>query len=131
MLISDWSSDVCSSDLRVPNGARAAGRLRVLCRRSVPVLIVTADQGQEELQEIAKQGFPALQKPVNPAALRAAIDAQLEGFAVPVPDAAGAPPRRAAEPRARPMSQWPSAHPWMALAQIGSASGRERVGQNM
>src|SRR3546814_12208964 len=24
---------------RVPNGARAAGRLRVLCRRSVPVLI--------------------------------------------------------------------------------------------
>src|SRR3546814_16868813 len=69
---------------RVPNGARAAGRLRVLCRRSVPVLIVTADQGPEELQEIAKQGFPAMQKTVNPDALRAAIDSQLAAFAVPV-----------------------------------------------
>src|SRR3546814_14113881 len=72
---------------RVPNGARAAGRLRVLCRRSVPVLIVTADQGQEELQEMAKKGFPALQKPVNPDALRAAIDEHPEGFAVPGPAA--------------------------------------------
>jgi hypothetical protein len=50
------------------------------------VLIVTADQGPEELQEIADQGFPALQKPVNPEALRAAIANLLEDFAVPAAD---------------------------------------------
>jgi CheY-like chemotaxis protein len=52
----------------------------------VPVLIVTADQGPEELQEIADQGFPALQKPVNPEALRSAIAGLLEDFAVPAAD---------------------------------------------
>jgi signal transduction histidine kinase/CheY-like chemotaxis protein len=84
------SIDLIIADYRLPracNGVRAAGRLRVLCRRMVPVLIVTADQGQEELQEIADQGFPALQKPVNPDALRAAITDLLEDFAVPAPDA--------------------------------------------
>jgi two-component system CheB/CheR fusion protein len=82
--------DLIIADYRLPracNGVRAAGRLRVLCRRMVPVLIVTADQGPEELQEIADQGFPALQKPVNPDALRAAIADLLEDFAVPAPDA--------------------------------------------
>src|SRR3546814_19418278 len=78
---------------RVPNGARAAGRLRVLCRRSVPVLIVTADPGQEALPEVAKPGFPALQNPVNPDALRAAIDAQPAGSAFPRPVGARATPR--------------------------------------
>src|SRR3546814_5639619 len=37
---------------RGPNGASAARRLRVLCRRSAPMHIVPADHGQEELQEI-------------------------------------------------------------------------------
>ncbi|MGF1629430.1 MAG: PAS-domain containing protein [Kiloniellaceae bacterium] len=83
--------DLIIADYRLPracNGVRAAGRLRVLCRRMVPVLIVTADKGQEELQEIAEQGFPALQKPVNPDALRTAIADLLEDFAVPAPDEA-------------------------------------------
>jgi PAS domain S-box-containing protein len=83
--------DLIIADYRLPracNGVRAAGRLRVLCRRMVPVLIVTADQGQEELQEIADQGFPALQKPVDPDALRAAIASLLEGFGVAAPDEA-------------------------------------------
>jgi hypothetical protein len=62
--------------------------LRALCRRRVPVLIVTADQGPEELQEIADQGFPTLQKPVDPDALRGAIANLLEDFAVSAPDAA-------------------------------------------
>src|SRR5690606_24407769 len=51
------SIDLIIADYRLPhacNGVRAAGRLRVLCRRMVPVLIVTADQGPEELQEIAE-----------------------------------------------------------------------------
>ena len=83
--------DLIIADYRLPracNGVRAAGRLRVLCRRMLPVLIVTADQGQEELQEIADQGFPALQKPVNPDALRAAIASLLEGFGVSTSDEA-------------------------------------------
>src|SRR3546814_20857907 len=72
---------------RVPNGARAAGRLRVLCRRSVPVLIVAADPRQGEMQEIAKQGFPALQQPVNTNAMRAAIPPHPAGSALPLPAA--------------------------------------------
>jgi two-component system CheB/CheR fusion protein len=78
--------DLIIADYRLPqgyNGARAASRLRVSCGRMVPVLIVTADQGPEELQEIADQGFPALQKPVNPDALRAAITGLLEDFGMP------------------------------------------------
>ncbi len=81
--------DLIIADYRLPqgyNGARAASRLRVSCGRMVPVLIVTADQGPDELQEIAEQGFPALQKPVNPEALRAAIAGLLEDFAVPAGD---------------------------------------------
>lgn len=79
--------DLIIADYRLPcagSGVHAAVRLRALCRRRVPVLIVTADQGPAALQEIAEQGFPALRKPVAPAALRAAIDDQLDGF----PDAA-------------------------------------------
>ncbi len=85
--------DLIIADYRLPrgcNGARAAGRLRAICGRAVPVLIVTADQGHEELREIADQGFPALQKPVNPGALRAAIAALLGDFAVPDCDEADA-----------------------------------------
>jgi CheY-like chemotaxis protein len=81
--------DLIIADYRLPracNGVRAAGRLRVLCGRMVPVLIVTADQGHEELQEIADQGFPALQKPVNPDALRLMITNLLKDFAVPASD---------------------------------------------
>jgi two-component system CheB/CheR fusion protein len=81
--------DLIIADYRLPlgcNGARTASRLRVCCGRMVPVLIVTADQGPEELQEIADQGFPALQKPVNPEALRSAIAGLLEDFAVPAAD---------------------------------------------
>lgn len=83
------SIDLIIADYRLPqgyNGARAASRLRVSCGRMVPVLIVTADQGPEELQEIADQGFPALQKPVKPEALRAAIAGLLDDFAVPASD---------------------------------------------
>ena len=81
--------DLVIADYRLPkacNGVRAASRLRVLCGRMVPVLIVTADQGQEEMQEIADQGFPTLQKPVNPESLRAAIANLLKDFAVPAAD---------------------------------------------
>src|SRR3546814_2683670 len=44
---------------RVPNGARAAGRLRVLCRRSVPVLIVTArsEEHTSELQSLMRISY--------------------------------------------------------------------------
>jgi signal transduction histidine kinase/ActR/RegA family two-component response regulator len=83
------SIDLIIADYRLPracNGVRAAGRLRVLCEREVPVLIVTADQGPDELQEISDQGFQALQKPVNPDALRLAMADLREGLAVPAPD---------------------------------------------
>jgi PAS domain S-box-containing protein len=85
--------DLIIADYRLPrgcNGVRAAGRLRAICGRPVPVLIVTADQGQEELREIADQGFPALQKPVNPEALRAVIASLLGDFTVPACDEADA-----------------------------------------
>ncbi|GAB4369298.1 MAG: hypothetical protein Kow00114_28990 [Kiloniellaceae bacterium] len=81
-----FAIDLIIADYRLPegvNGASVASRLRVLCRRMVPVLIVTADQGQEEMEEIADQGFPTLQKPVNPEGLRIAIANLLENFAVP------------------------------------------------
>lgn len=81
--------DLIIADYRLPqggNGASVASRLRVLCRRMVPVLIVTADQGQEEMQEIADQGFPTLQKPVNPEGLRIAIAKLVGDFAVPAAD---------------------------------------------
>jgi PAS domain S-box-containing protein len=68
--------DLIVADYRLPNGCngvRAAGRLRALCGRMLPVLIVTADQGEEELQEISGQGFQTLQKPVDPVALQSAV----------------------------------------------------------
>ena len=49
----------------------------------VPVLIVTADQGEAEMLEIAEQGFPTLQKPVDPGALKVAVCDLLEGEALP------------------------------------------------
>ena len=60
------------------NGVRAAERLRILCGRMVPVLIVTADRGEAEMREIAKQGFPALRKPVDPEALKATLTGLLD-----------------------------------------------------
>ncbi|MEO3429974.1 PAS-domain containing protein [Pelagibius sp. CAU 1746] len=77
--------DLIIADYRLPNacnGVRAAGRLRVLCKRMVPVLIVTADQGEEEMREITEEGFPTLQKPVDPEALALAVRNLLEDFAV-------------------------------------------------
>ena len=76
--------DLIIADYRLPNGCngvRAAGRLRVLLGRMVPVLIVTADQGEEEMREITDQGFPTLQKPVDPDALALTVTGLLEGFA--------------------------------------------------
>lgn len=73
--------DLIIADYRLPdgcNGVRAAGRLRVLCGRMVPVLIVTADQGDEELREINDQGFPTLRKPVDPESLALAVSDLLE-----------------------------------------------------
>ncbi|WP_193370490.1 PAS domain-containing hybrid sensor histidine kinase/response regulator [Pelagibius marinus] len=81
--------DLIIADYRLPaacNGVRAAGRLRVLCKRMVPVLIVTADQGEEEMREITGQGFPALQKPVDPEALALAVSSLLEDFSVSEPE---------------------------------------------
>jgi signal transduction histidine kinase/ActR/RegA family two-component response regulator len=81
--------DLIIADYRLPhgcNGVRLAGRLRALCGRMVPVLIVTADQGQQELEEISEQGFSTLQKPVNPDSLRVALTHLLEDFAVPASD---------------------------------------------
>lgn len=77
--------DLIIADYRLPkacNGVRAAGRLRVLCGRMVPVLIVTADQGEAEMKEIAEQGFPTLQKPVHPESLKVALGSLLEGEAL-------------------------------------------------
>lgn len=77
--------DLIIADYRLPkacNGVRAAGRLRVLCGRMVPVLIVTADQGEAEMNEIAEQGFPTLQKPVHPESLKVAVSGLLEGEAL-------------------------------------------------
>ncbi len=79
--------DLVIADYRLPNGCngvRAGRQLRLLCGRRVPVLVVTADQGEEEMQEIADQGFPALLKPANPEALYAAISDLLERLASPV-----------------------------------------------
>ena len=76
--------DLIVADYRLPNGCngvRAVGRLRMLAGRMVPVLIVTADQGEEEMREITEQGFPTLQKPVDPDALALAVTGLLEGFA--------------------------------------------------
>ena len=81
--------DLIIADYRLPrgcSGVRAAGRLRVLCGRMVPVLIVTADHGPEELSEIADQGFPTLQKPVNPDSLRLAMAELLKDFAAQAAD---------------------------------------------
>ncbi|HMA14150.1 MAG TPA: ATP-binding protein, partial [Kiloniellaceae bacterium] len=82
--------DLIIADYRLPdacNGARLADRLRTLCRRPVPALLVTADQGQEEMQEIANHGFLALRKPVAPDALRAAMGNLLGDFPQTAADA--------------------------------------------
>ncbi|HEY9547868.1 MAG TPA: ATP-binding protein, partial [Kiloniellaceae bacterium] len=81
--------DLIIADYRLPrgcNGVQAARRLRAMCGACVPVLIVTADQGQQELREIAGEGFPTLQKPVNPDALRLAMADLIEDFAVSAPE---------------------------------------------
>ena len=68
--------DLIIADYRLPNGCNgvnSARRLRELCARMVPVLIVTADQGEEEMREITQQGFPTLRKPVDPEALALAV----------------------------------------------------------
>ncbi|MEQ8357705.1 MAG: PAS-domain containing protein [Kiloniellaceae bacterium] len=83
--------DLIITDYRLPgaySGVAAAGQLRVLCGRSVPALIVTADQGEAETLEIADHGFPSLRKPVDPEAFRTAVAGLLEDAVLRVPEGA-------------------------------------------
>ncbi len=68
--------DLIVADYRLPNhvtGVEVAVRLRRLCGREVPVLIITADQGVEPRREIAANGFKSLRKPARTEDLQAAL----------------------------------------------------------
>lgn len=72
----DAKIDLIVSDYLLPmqvNGVETAISLRHACGRQIPVLIVTADQGEGPRSEIAAQGFKALQKPVSFEELQAAL----------------------------------------------------------
>lgn len=61
-------------DLRLADGRRgldAVGRIRQVCGREVPALLVTGDAGDGALKAAADAGLPIAFKPVRPAALRA------------------------------------------------------------
>src|SRR3546814_16791786 len=71
MRISDWSSDVCSSDLRSDPGDDLADSMVVAAARAVPDQIVTAVLGFEELGETGRHeaGVVELHREVRPVGL--------------------------------------------------------------
>src|SRR3546814_6024529 len=66
MRISDWSSDVCSSDLRMPgmSGVELCRRLKERVPAHVKIIALTAQALPDEQEEVLKQGFDGvLMKP--------------------------------------------------------------------
>src|SRR3546814_5282215 len=59
MRISDWSSDVCSSDLRMPgmSGVELCRRLKERVPAHVKIIALTAQALPDEQEEVLKQGF--------------------------------------------------------------------------
>ncbi|WP_376691039.1 hybrid sensor histidine kinase/response regulator [Wenzhouxiangella sp. EGI_FJ10409] len=55
------------------NGLDAALAIRAESGRAIPVLVVTADRGEELLERVGALGFRRLLKPIKPAALRAVM----------------------------------------------------------
>src|SRR3546814_12444116 len=106
MRISDWSSDVCSSDLGVgvvPIGVRAGVKAALRCVRSVAVMSVTVQEGHTSSREAA------LRSELDEALAR--VDSFLDGYCE------------------RPSVQWLDRDALSRITEIGRASGRERVGQ--
>jgi PAS domain S-box-containing protein len=85
--------DLVIADYRLAcdcNGVEAVRDLQRLVGRPLPVLIVTADFGPTEMLTIFGADFPALRKPVSPAALQAAVAGLLdESRPLPVEATAG------------------------------------------
>ncbi len=72
--------DLVLSDLHLgagPDGMEVIARVRRLCGREVPAILVTGDTGHEEIQRVASAGDLVLFKPVQPRRLFEAMRSAL------------------------------------------------------
>ena len=68
--------DIIVADYRLPGGStgvEVATHLQLMLGHAVPVVIVTGDVANNQMRDIADQGYRVLSKPVRPAKLRAII----------------------------------------------------------
>src|SRR3546814_21043837 len=118
MRISDWSSDVCSSDLllfldiQLPSGT---GFDVLAALDTAPCVVFTTAYDQYAVRAFEANALDYLVKPVEPARLAQALQRVRERLDDP----------RTVAPTARPMPR-PDETVFLCSA-IGRASGRERV----
>ena len=73
--------DVIVSDYRLPgdnDGLEVIAQLRRHFGRDIPAIVITGDTAPETLARISQAGFPALNKPLQPAKLRAQLSHLLQ-----------------------------------------------------
>lgn len=78
----DQAPDLLIVDHRLAEpgtGLTAVARLRAAVGVALPALVITGDTAPERLREAQQSGYPLLHKPVQPARLRAALQALLAG----------------------------------------------------
>ncbi len=95
--------DLIISDYRLARGQTGLDTIAALhdaFGSAIPALLVTGDTAAERIRDAAAHGLPLLHKPVNPMALRAAVNQLLR----PPPGAAAAAPSAAA-PNPTPRQQ--------------------------
>jgi two-component system, sensor histidine kinase len=72
--------DLVLSDLHLgdgPNGREVIARVRRLCGREVPAILITGDTARDEIERMGTGGDPVLFKPVQPRVLFDAVRAAL------------------------------------------------------
>jgi CheY-like chemotaxis protein len=79
LIISDWR--LAGSD----TGIEAIERLRTAAGAPIPAFVITGDTAPERLREASACGFPLLQKPVSPMALRTTLNRLLKAHDAGVP----------------------------------------------
>jgi CheY-like chemotaxis protein len=78
----DQTPDLLIVDHRLAEsgtGLTAVARLRAAVGVALPALVITGETVPERLREAQQSGYPLLQKPVQPARLRAVLQALLAG----------------------------------------------------
>jgi CheY-like chemotaxis protein len=78
--------DVIVSDYRLPgdnDGLEVIAQLRRHFGRDIPAIVITGDTASDTIQRIGQAGFPILNKPLQPAKLRALLSHLLQQSPTP------------------------------------------------